>query len=186
MAFTVIYDACVLYPAAQRDLLIRLAKTEIVRARWTDRILDECFRSIASRQPELTDKLSRTRALMNLAVRDGLITGYQGLADWLELPDPDDRHVVAAAVRSGAQAIVTANLADFPARVLAPLDIEPLHPDRFVLDLLDLAPGLVLRVLQEQIAPLRNPPRTLLDLLTTLERCGLVQSVAEVRRLMRL
>lgn len=185
MAFTVIYDACVLFPAPQRDLLIRIAVTGVVRARWTDRILDECFRSILARRPELTmEKLARTRTLMNRAVRDCLVTGYAGLADHLDLPDPDDRHVVAAALRSGAQAIVTANLKDFPPQALAPLDIEALHPDRFVLDILDLAPGVVLKAVHDQVAALCNPPRELSDLLDTLEKGGLVQSVAEIRRLM--
>lgn len=174
-----------LFPAPQRDLLVRLAVSGVVRARWTDRILDECFRSILARRPELTmEKLARTRALMNRAVRDCRVTGYEGLADHLELPDPDDRHVVAAALRSGAQAIVTANLKDFPSRVLGPLDIEALHPDRFVLDILDLAPGVVVKAVHDQVAALRNPPRELPDVLDTLENNGLVQSVAEIRRLM--
>ncbi len=185
MAFTVVYDACVLFPAPQRDLLIRLAMSGVVRARWTDEILDECFRSILATRPDLTtDKLNRTRDLMNRAVRDSLVTSYEGLADHLDMPDPNDRHVVASAIRSGAQAIITANLKDFPSQVLVPLDIEALHPDRFVLDLLDLAPGLVLKALADQANALKNPPQDLSDLLDTLENNGLVQSVTEVRRLM--
>lgn len=70
MAFTVVYDACVLYPAPLRDLLIRIANTGIVRARWTDRLLDECFDSIAAQRPDLkSDALARTRRLMGEAVR---------------------------------------------------------------------------------------------------------------------
>ncbi len=185
MAFTVIYDACVLFPAAQRDLLIRLAMTDVFHARWSDRILDECFRAIIAHRPDLTsERLARTRELMNAAVRDARVTGYDGLIDGIKLPDPDDQHVLAAAIRSGAQAIITANLRDFPSRVVAPLGIEALHPDHFIVDLVDLAPGAVLQTLNEQAAALRNPPRTLGELLDALERCGLVQTVAEVMRLL--
>jgi predicted nucleic acid-binding protein len=184
MGFTVIYDACVLFPAPLRDLLIRLAQTDVVHARWTDEILDECFRNIAARRPELgVAALSRTRTLMNDAVRDCLVTSYTGLADGLHLPDPDDRHVIAAAIRSGSQAIITFNLKDFPSTTLAPLGIEAMHPDDFVADLLDLAPAVVIQVLDAQAAALRNPPRRLDDLLVTLENNGLAKSVAEVQRL---
>ena len=184
-AFTVIYDACVLYPAPLRDLLVRLAASGIVRARWTDQILDECFRSILAKRPDLdAERLDRTRILMNRAVRDCLVTGYEGLVGGIELPDPDDRHVVAAAVRCGAQGIVTANLKDFPAAVLGPLGIEALHPDEFLRDLLGLASGAVVRVVEQQVQALRNPPMELGDLLNLLEANGLLRSTAELRGLL--
>jgi predicted nucleic acid-binding protein len=110
VAFVVVYDACVLYPASVRDLLIRLARTGLFRARWTERILDECFRSIVVGRPDLEGKLDRTRRLMEAAVPDALVSGFESLAEKLTLPDADDRHVLAAAIRSGAQVIVTANL----------------------------------------------------------------------------
>ena len=95
MAFTVVYDANVLYPAPLRDLLIRLAMTGLFRARWTDDILDEVFRNILEDRPELKpEQLERTRELMNLAVRDALIDGHHPLMAELDLPDPDDRHVL--------------------------------------------------------------------------------------------
>jgi hypothetical protein len=184
MAFVVIYDACVLYPAPLRDLLVRLAVTGIVRARWTERILDECFRSILANRPDLTDKtLLRTRELMNQAVADCLVTGYDDLVDGLKLPDDDDRHVLAAAVRGGAQSIVTFNLRDFPKDVLAPYGVEAVHPDDFVFDVIDLASGLVCDVITEQAASLRNPVRTRDDVLETLVDQGLPQSVAKLRDL---
>jgi hypothetical protein len=106
MAFTVVYDACVLFPAPLRDLLIRIGHAGLVRARWTGQILDEVFRTIRLRRPELNDaSLHRTRTLMNAAVRDSLVTGYEPLIEGLTLPDRDDRHVLDAAIRSGAQVI---------------------------------------------------------------------------------
>lgn len=120
MGFVVVYDACVLYPAALRDLLVRLAASGLYQARRTARILDECFKSIVEARPELAGKLDRTRALMEAAIPAAMVTGYEPLVPTLTLPDEDDRHVLAAAIRCGAQVIVTTNLRDFPTEALAP------------------------------------------------------------------
>ncbi len=184
-SFVVVYDACVLYPAPLRDLLLRIAESGIVRARWTDAILDETFRNILSNRPDLDEEaLARTRAMMCAAVPDCLITGYEKLMDGIHLPDPDDRHVVAAAVRAGAQAIVTSNLRDFPNHDLAPWDIEAKHPDEFVMDSIDLAPGVVVRCITEQVAALRNPPLSVGEVLELLRQLGLPRSVAALRELL--
>ena len=125
MAFVVICDACVLYPNIVRDVLIRVAMAGTVRARWTEAILDETFRNPRADRPDLDpDKLSRTRELMCKVVPDCLVTGYESLIDGLVLPDPEDRHVLAAAVRAGAQLIVTSNLKDFPGDALAAYGVE--------------------------------------------------------------
>ena len=184
MAFVVLYDACVLYPAQVRDLLLRIATTGVVRARWSDAILDECFRSILADRPDLDpEKLTRTRALMVRAVPDCLVTGYEHLIEGLDLPDPGDRHVLAAAIRAHAQALVTFNLKHFPDHVLARYDMEAKHPDEFVLNSLDLAPGAVVQCLTAQAAALRNPPVSVAELLDILRRAGLIQSVARLREL---
>lgn len=185
MAFVVIYDACVLYPAPLRDLLIRVANTGLVRARWSETILDECFRSILENRPDLrAEALNRTRELMMKAVPDCLVRGYEALIGGLELPDPDDRHVLAAAICAGAQSIVTFNLKDFPGVNLAPYNVEAKHPDDFVFDAIDLAPGLVTAVVSEQAAALQRPKRTVGELLDTLRDQGLVRSVAKLRELL--
>ena len=184
MAFLVVYDACVLYPAPVRDLLLRIAGTGLIRARWTDLILDECFRSILSVRSDLSPAaLERTRTLMNQAVPDCLIRGYESFVDGLSLPDPDDRHVLAAALRAGAQVIVTFNMKDFPEAALAPYGVEAKHPDEFVIDQIGLAPAAVVNVIIEQAQALRNPARSVPDVLDTLRNCGLVQSVAKLREL---
>jgi len=185
MAFVVVYDACVLYPASVRDLLIRIANTGVVRARWSDRILDECFRNVAANQPHIpAPALERTRRLMTEAVPDCLVRGYEDLESGLDLPDPDDRHVLAAAIRAGAQAIVTYNLRDFPDHVLARYDIESKHPDEFVLDTIDLAPGAVVQCVTDQAASYRRPPMSIPELLDVLRRRELVRSVAKLRDLL--
>jgi predicted nucleic acid-binding protein len=184
MAFIIVYGACVLHSAPLRDLLIRIAGTGIVRARWSSEILDECFRSIHERRPDLpTGALDRTRALMVDAVPDCIITGYEHLVDGLDLPDPDDRHVLAAAVRANAQGIITFNINDFPDHVLARYDMEVKHPDEFVLESIDLASGAVVKCVADQAIALRNPTVTVSQLLDTLRRAGLVRSVARLREL---
>lgn len=184
MAVVVVFDACVLYPASVRDLLIRLAAAGLFQARWTDRILDECFRSIVAARPELAGKLDRTRALMQAAIPAATVTGYEPLVPTLTLPDEDDRHVLAAAIRCSAQVIVTSNLRDFPADALAPWEMEAQHPDTFVLHLLSLDPGAVVRAVLAQVAGLKAPPATVPELLSILEGRGMVLTVAELRRLL--
>lgn len=128
--FTALYDACVLYPAPLRDLLMQLAMTDLFRARWTDRIHDEWIRNVLKKRPDLRpEQLGRTRELMNAHVRDCLVTGYEGPIEGLQLPHADDRHVLAAAIRCGAAAIVTFNLEDFPSNHVEPFGIEAQHPE---------------------------------------------------------
>src|SRR5436309_15327350 len=117
---TVILDACVLYPAPLRDLLLWLALLGLYRPRWTEMIHDEWMRSLLKERPDLTrDRLERTRDLMDKAVPDCLVAGYEGLIAGITLPDPDDRHVLAAAIHGNAEIIVTYNLKDFPTDTLA-------------------------------------------------------------------
>lgn len=184
MGSIVVYDACVLYPASLRDLLVRLAARRVVQARWSSQILDEFVRALIGRQPELDpNRLRRTCDLMNQAVPEAMVSGYSEIEKSLRLPDPEDRHVLAAAIVAGAQAIVTQNLGDFPEDALRPYGIEALHPDRFVLDALDLVPGSVCETLAEQASDLKNPPITRNELLDRLERVGLARSIARVREI---
>ena len=133
--------------------------------------------------PQLTaQRIARTRSLMNEAVRDCLVTGFEDLIDSLTLPDPDDRHVVAAAIRSNAEMIVTYNLKDFPAEPLSQFDIKAMHPDEFLLSLFVDAPGLVCSAVKRQREGLRNPTKSAEELLAMLEKQGLTQTVAELRQ----
>jgi len=180
---TAVYDANILYPAPLRDLFIRLAHAGLVRARWTEAIHDEWIRNVLADNPSLSlDRLSRTRSLMNEAIRDCLVIGYEDLIESLSLPDPDDRHVLAAAIRADAEVVVTFNLKDFPAGVLASYNIEAQHPDHFLLTLLDADPEPVCAAVRQQREGLRNPPKTAEELLATLEIQGLVQTVARLRQ----
>lgn len=183
VAFTALYDADVLHPPGVRDLLIRLGQTGLFRARWTEQILDEMVESVLRRRPDLDpSRLARTKSLMCEAVPDCIVTGYEPLIDGLELPDADDRHVLAAAIRCSAQVIVTSNLRDFPSDALEPFNIEAQSPDQFVLDVVNLAPARVAAVVQQQAEALQQPARTVDDLLEGIGNAGLPRAVAELRR----
>ncbi len=184
MSFVVVYDACVLYPNALRDLLIRIAQAGLVQAKWTDRILDEMLGNLRRSLPDISaDKVARLRGLMNDAVRDCVITHYEPLIESLKLPDPDDRHVLAAAIRARAQMIVTSNLKDFPSDYLAEWDIEAKSPDDFVLAQIGLDRQAVYGSVQRIADSRRNPPGTVSDVLSDLERSGIVASVVALRSL---
>jgi len=126
-------------------------------------------------------QLEKIVDLMNMAVPGSMVSDYEPLIDSLALPDPDDRHVLAAAIRCGAAAIITANLKDFPKEVLAPYEILAIHPDDFIMDLTDLEPQLLEIVAKEQRAVLSNPPVSAADFIDTLERHGLPQVAAFLR-----
>ena len=181
--FIVVYDACVLYPAPLRSFLMYLAMTGLFRARWTDAIHEEWMRNVQKNYPDITrDKAERIRDLMNAHVSDCLVTGYEDLIPELTLPDPDDRHVLAAAVRAGAEVIITCNLVDFPTAILKQFGIEARHPDAFILHLLDFAPEAVCAAAKKQRESLKRPPKTVEEFLTSLQRQGLTQTVAVLRR----
>lgn len=181
--FTVVYDANVLYPTMLRDILIRLAATDIFQARWTDRILDEVFRNLRANRPDLApEKLSRTRELMCAAVDDCLVTGYEELIESLRLPDPDDRHVLAAAIRCGAQVIVTENKKDFPREMMDRYGIEIQGADEFLCDQIDLFGPRVHQAVTYAAAAFTNPPRTIDDVLDALARSGAPSAAGLLRR----
>lgn len=180
--FTALFDACVLYPAPLRDLLMHLALTDLFRAKWTEEIHDEWIRNVLINRPDLTkDQLQRTRVLMNSHVRDCLVIGYQDLIPSLTLPDMNDRHVLAAAICAGADVIVTSNLKDFPVDTLNQYGIEAQHPDEFITHLINLAPPVICEAAKRQRMSLKNPPKSVEELLSAYEGQGLVRTVAELR-----
>ena len=113
-------DACVLYPALLRNFLMHLALRDLFQARWSDRVHEEWIAVLLHNRPDLTfAQLARTRRLMDQNIDEALVSGYEHLIDRITLPDPKDRHVLAAAIHGGASIIVTVNLRDFPPEVLA-------------------------------------------------------------------
>ncbi len=161
---------------------MRLAETDLFRAKWTDEIHDEWTRNLLKNRPDLKiERLQRTKDLMNNRIRDCLVSGYQDLIPSLTLPDANDRHVLAAAICAAADVIVTYNLSDFPATILAQYGIEAQHPDEFIAYLIDLAPSVVCESAKRQRMSLKNPPQSVEELLAAYERQSLAQTVAELR-----
>jgi predicted nucleic acid-binding protein len=168
--FTVIYDANLFYPAFVRNVMLYLARAEIFRARWTDKIHEEWMRNLAQDKPDImAEKLERLRTLIDKAVPDCLVTGFEQLAKGLDLPDPGDNHVLAAAIKAGAQVIVTYNLKDFPLEKLAPFDIEAQHPDDFVQYQKEENQAAVLEQLKACRLSLRNPPYSATDFIASFQ-----------------
>jgi predicted nucleic acid-binding protein len=184
MAFIAVYDANVLYPNTLRDLLIRIAQLpHLVQAKWTEDILDEMVGALQKNLPDISaEKSGRLRERMNAAVRDCLVTGYEPLIASLELPDPDDRHVLAAAIKAKAQIIVTRNLSDFPAAQLAQWDLRAKSPDSFVRDQIDIDRQAVWACVQQIVDSRTTNPVTIDDVLNQLERDGLAGSATVLRR----
>lgn len=180
--YTALLDANTLYPAPLRDLLLSLGVAGLYHARWTDRIQSEWAGHLAANRPELAEKLPALVDLMNRCVPDCLIEGYEGLIEALELPDPDDRHVLAAAIAGHVDAIVTFNLMDFPAHALRTYQIDAQHPDDFVLSQLQLRELEALAAVKRMRARLRQPAVTAAELIEILERCGLPATAAHLRR----
>lgn len=174
MQFVVVFDACVLYPAPLRDFLLRLAMTGLFAAKWTEDIHDEWTRNVLEKRPELQSRIQRTRELMDRALPDAMITGHAPLIDGLTLPDPNDRHVLAAAIRANAQAIITFNTRDFPESALDPYGIEALHPDVFIEHQFGLRQGLVINTAKWHRADLTRPSKTADEYIETLAAQGLV------------
>ncbi|MBV8883523.1 MAG: PIN domain-containing protein [Chroococcidiopsidaceae cyanobacterium CP_BM_RX_35] len=181
--YTALLDANVLYPAPMRDLFLPLAVTDLFRAKWSADIHREWIEALLQREPHRERlKLERTRDLMDQATRDSLVTGYESIIPSLSLPDPDDRHVLAAAIVGHCDVIVTQNLRDFSTEELAPYSIETQHPDEFLHNLLSLAPGIFCSAVRKVRARLKYPPLTGHEYLENLTQVGLTATASELKQ----
>jgi len=155
-----------------------LALSGRFRARWTKKIHGEWKRNLLKNRTDLTmEQLDRTSELMDRAIPDACVYDFEDVITGLSLPDTNDRHVLAAAIRCGAGVIVTFNLKDFPDACLAPYGVEAQHPDEFVENLFHLDPAAVIAAAQRQRQQLKLPPMAVEPFLDLLQRQGLVESV---------
>ena len=178
-----VLDANVLYSASIRHLLIALAVSRAYYARWTLAIEEEWVSALLRTRPDLdVRQINRTRELMALAVPDALVIGFeQHIAD-LQLPDPDDRHVVAAAIAGRASHIVTFNRGDFPRSTLSPFGIQVESPDQFINGLIDRDVELVVEAARMHRADLRKPARTPEEYVDSLRSNGLELTASKLVR----
>ncbi len=165
---------------------MRLALTGLFRARWSADVHEEWMTNLLRNQPDLSRaKLERTRMLMDKHAVGALVTGYESLIESLWLPDPNDRHVLAAAICGRTDIIVTANTRDFPVEIIGAFGIEVQHPDEFVVNWLNLAPNAVMAAAEEHRQSLKNPSKTTEEYFEMLKMQGLTQTALKLQELSR-
>jgi predicted nucleic acid-binding protein len=171
-------DANVLYPAPVRDLLLSLAEDNLFKPFWSKEIQQEWRTNLLKNRPDLDlRRIDRTILLMNQAFPDSSVEGYEDRIEDLFLQDPDDRHVLAAALMANVDYLITANLKDFQTPTLQIEKIKVIHPDSFVCQLFSQNPDAVFISFEKLVLRLKYPPQSNTDVLNTLEKCGLVKSV---------
>lgn len=182
MRYTALLDANVLVPYTLTDVLMRLAEAGLYRPLWSTTILAEAEGTLNHLHPEIPSATLHHRlSAMGQFFPDATVTGWDDLVNSLTPPDPDDRHVLAAAIVGGADAIVTANLTDFPDHALARFNIVATHPDDFLLDQWDLEPLLAEQVLHDIVEARHNPTVSRQDILDQLHRSGTPRFAAHAR-----
>jgi hypothetical protein len=179
--YTAVLDANVLYPNLLRDLMLSLAVAGLYHARWTHRINDEWSRNLLADRPDIEPRMVDLLKAVTSAVPDWLVSNYEPLIDGLDLPDPDDRHVLAAAIAGHADAIVTVNLKDFPQQALARHGIDVQHPDDFIMNQLELRPFEAIEVMKRVRGRMRKPSLTALEFIERIERNQLPQTAQYLR-----
>jgi len=172
-----VLDACVLYPASVRDILLNIAQTRLYNAKWSDEINAEWTRNLLKNRPDLKEaNLRRTLATMNSYFTEANVVEFDHHIPTIQLPDPDDRHVVACAIQCEAEIIVTKNLKDFPAEELEKFGIIAQHPDDFICDLFEMDEKSARKAFKKQLESLKNPPQTKEELFETFRKNGLVKA----------
>ncbi|RIH84369.1 PIN domain protein [Meiothermus luteus] len=179
-------DACVLYPAQTRDLFMALALERWVRLKWSQQVQEEWIRNFLKNKssklkPEQVERVKAVPQTMLAALefQEPLVQGYEVILEKIDLPDKNDRHVVAAAFWGGAEAILTYNNKDFPEEILGSWDLTVIHPDDYLCELAGdcirqtSMPGTLLEILKKQRSKLKNPPLDVEAFLDSLSKAGL-------------
>ncbi|MDR3375550.1 MAG: PIN domain-containing protein [Ancalomicrobiaceae bacterium] len=171
--FTAFIDANVFYGARLRSLALFLAQTKLFRARWSKDVHNEWIENLLKNRPDLNrNDLDRTRHLMDQSVPDCLVNGYEPLIERFTLPDPRDRHILAAAIVAHASVVVTFNLSDFPADTLSTHGLHAKHPDEFILDIADIHRESFLNAVSEEWTHYKKPTLSLDDYADSLRAAG--------------
>lgn len=185
--FTAFVDACALAGVLKRNLLLTLAEAEFFRVRWSQPVLDETQEAIRRILVEKGDagavaKSIAARTAMEEAFEEALVTDFEAFMCVGEnLPDPKDAHVLAAALKTQAQTIVTDNLKDFPVDILSKLNMEVRPTDGFIADTISLDPGRAVAAIRNMRLRFKNPAKTPDVLLLDMEASGLVETVDSLK-----
>ena len=180
--YTALLDANTLYPILTCDALLSLASTGLFAAKWSERIEKEWIRNLGEDRPELADKLLARRNHMRCAALDWEVPepAIAALLPCLTLPDPNDAHVLAAAIAGHADCIITFTLKDFPASAVEPFGIEVIHPDRFIVSQLDLDYIPAITALKKMRQRRKRPPLSPEAFAGAFERNGLPSVAARL------
>jgi len=176
-------DACVLFPLAMVDSLMSLAEAGLYAAKWSTRIEEEWIRALETKRPDLKGRLGTRRDAMREAVPDWEVpeTAWRAVVGGVQLPDPDDAHVLAAAIAAHADCIVTVNLRHFPDAVVEAYGIEAVDPDRFIINQWDLDQLAAVAAFKRMRARWKKPQATPEDFAQALERGGLPATAIRLR-----
>ena len=179
---TVVLDANVLYPAPLRDFLLNLADVNLFEPKWTEEIHEEWINNLLLKRIDLKkNSLIKTKRAMNSAFPHANINGFDEIINTLSLPDINDRHILAAAISTKADVIVTFNLKDFPSVYLKSFMLKAIHPDEFINDLIKFDRMKCLKALNNQINSLKNPPKSKQEVLNALFNCGLKKCIRKLK-----
>ncbi|MEI6417587.1 MAG: PIN domain-containing protein [Sphingomonadales bacterium] len=176
-------DANVLHPAFLRALMLWFADARLFRPQWSADVLAEWRRSVERRHPHVeTAHWDKAQALFTSHFPDSEVSGYQALINGLQLPDADDRHVLAAAIVGGSNGIITANVRHFPADYVGSFGIEVVHPDDFIVHTIDLDEGQALAACKRHREAMQFSKPSIDRFLQHFEACGLKQSYQRLLR----
>ena len=181
--FTVFIDANVFFGARLRSLVLFMAQSKMFRARWTEKVHEEWMRNVAEKRQIDISKLEKIRGCMDRAVLNCLVTGYESLVENFQLPDPDDRHILAAAVKTRADMILTFNARDFPERVVEPLGIEICDPDEFLLDLFGISEELFIEYVKADFEHYKAPAIAFANYVEDLRKAGVPKTAKLIEEL---
>jgi len=181
--YTALLDACVLFPLAMVDSLMSLAEAGLYAAKWSTRIEEEWMLALETKRPDLKGRLGSRRDAMREAVSDWEVpeTAWKVVVGSVQLPDPDDAHVLAAAIAGHADCIVTVNLRHFPDAVVGPYGIEVVDPDKFIINQWDLDQLAAVAAFKRMRARWKKPQATPEDFAQALERGGLPATAIRLR-----
>lgn len=169
-----VLDANVLFPAPLRDLLLNLADVKLFQAKWSEKIHEEWTRNLLIKRPDISPQaLLKTVVAMDTAFPDASVDLDSAPELSFHMPDKDDKHVLAAAIISNAEWIVTANIKDFPADILYQWQISAIHPDDFVMGLIAEDEEMVREAVNKMVNKLKNPPKTFEEVMEALKKCAM-------------
>jgi len=181
--YTALLDACVLYPIAIADSLISLATAGLFAAKWSAKIEEEWIIALEGQRPDLKGRLEARRDAMRAAVTDWEVPalGWQAIVNSIQLSDPGDAHVLAAAIVGHADCIVTSNIRHFPSTKLDPYGIQAVHPDQFIINQWDLDELIAVAAFKRMRARRQKPEETAEGFAQAIERNGLAATAQRLR-----